>query len=130
MQDPVALFEQCDLTENFDIAINWCKSFHLLEKLTDNLAVPRLVNRLTRSGVTVDKDLLNEGRKSGLISQCFVCCNCNVYMHYAWCEHAASHAYKNKIITSYPRDLDPTKTGDKKRGRPAGAVPGQPFGTK
>lgn len=61
---------------------------------------------------------------------CFCHCNCVDYLHYRWCVHVCVDAFNKKLISGYPRTLDPTPIGDRARGRIPNIVRGGALGRR
>ena len=46
---------------------------------------------------------IKEMDKKGLVS-----CDCEPYLHYAWCKHSCAYAFSRGIVTQLPPLMDPT----------------------
>jgi hypothetical protein len=62
---------------------------------------------------------------AALSTAVLVACDCETYLHYAWCYHALSVAFSHSIITSFPKNKDPGNIASgNARGRPPNAKHG------
>lgn len=106
-----------EISQNFDLLMDWLSAFHILKPITDSAHVELTVSRLKQARAEVNEDVL--------CTESVHACNCRDAVHYSWCSHAMAYCLMTKIIKRYPRHIDPTPTASgRKRGRIAGAKPG------
>ena len=75
---------------DFDALAAWTQAFHILSAMHNPVAELELLQRLQRSGA--------EFSSTKAVSGSLKACNCPVYLHYAWCEHACAKAVLDGVI--------------------------------
>ena len=106
----------------FKDIIEWQKSFHILEPITDEKYVQSLLQRLRNSGLPLNETVCAE--QFTKVSPCagvaevsteapkrFHKCSCGRYRHYLWCLHVMLRATHDNLVQSpyCPPNLDTTK---------------------
>jgi hypothetical protein len=106
----------------FKDIIEWQKSFHILQPITDEKYVRPLLQRLRNSGLSLNETVCaeqftkvspGEGVAEGSTEapKRFHNCSCGRYRHYLWCLHVMLRATHDSLVeTPYcPPNLDTTK---------------------
>ena len=109
--------------QNMDlpILVNWCKSFHILQPITDVTAIAALCNRLDQHGMGIDWARVQELKPPATLMRC----SCHVFQHYGFCLEVCLWAMDFKLFVKIPATLDPVRIASRKGGRTKKAVPGQ-----
>jgi len=116
---------------NFDAMVEYATSFYTLTPIADPIYTARLTERLIRSGMRLDLSrIFRTGAPLDSLEVCehsidatklrttyFVHCTCNVYTHYLWCIHSCGYAHILKLITAFPKTLNPRPIGVAKQGK-------------
>jgi hypothetical protein len=98
-----------EIYADFDLLISWLTAFHYLSPITDEGFLQTFVERLERSGYSLQV-------VSGVR---FHSCNCERFIHYGLCKHCVALGISHKLITAIPAHLDPAsrRRGGGRRGR-------------
>jgi hypothetical protein len=124
--DPEETFSKCD----FDETIECCKSYHVVQPVTDPDCITSCWHMLDSTGLTL---MPLESVLEQEIDDCFMSCNCNTFRHYGWCQHSCAIALVRGIITKVPTSVWDPKGRDnedgnrrvtKQKGRPPCAEAG------
>lgn len=106
----------------FKDIIEWQKSFHILQPITDEKYVRSLLQRLRHSGLPLNETVC--AQQFTKVSPCggvaegsteapkrFHNCSCGRYRHYLWCLHVMLRATHDNLVEApyCPPNLDTTK---------------------